>query len=69
MKMERKNAIALRVSQEIRTNLPELKLKKVKECQWEVIPTNHQNAPLNLYLFPLNFFKKVFRKMAMQEFL
>ena len=37
MKMERKNAIALRVSQEIRTNLPELKLKKVKECQWEVI--------------------------------
>ena len=37
MKQERKNAIALRVSQEIKANLPDLELKKVKECQWEVI--------------------------------
>ncbi len=37
MKEERKKVIALRVSQEIRANLPDLELKKVKECQWEVI--------------------------------
>jgi len=38
-------------------------------CFPSFIPNNHQNAPLNLYLFPLNFFKKFFRKLAMQEFL
>ena len=34
---ERKNAISLIVSQEIKTILPDLKLTKVKEVSWEVI--------------------------------
>lgn len=37
LKQERKNAISLRVSQEIKTMLPDLKLTKVKECKWDVI--------------------------------
>lgn len=37
LKEERKNAISLRVSQEIKTMLPDLKLTKVKEHAWEVI--------------------------------
>jgi hypothetical protein len=28
------------------------------------IPINHQNAPLNLYLSPLSFFKKFFRSFG-----
>ena len=34
---ERKNAISLIVSKEIKTILPDLKLTKVKEVSWEVI--------------------------------
>lgn len=37
LKQERKNAISRIVSQEIRKNLPDLKLTKVKECKWDVI--------------------------------
>lgn len=37
LKQERKNAISLRVSREIRKNLPDLELTKVKECKWDVI--------------------------------